>query len=300
MFLVAAALATAAIWTATPRAQPASAPLRVQLAAPSPTPIDGRLLVIFAKDGSREPRFQVSGGPEGQQIFGIDVEDWTGTPIAVGAAADGFPLARLTEVPAGTYTVQALLHAYETFKRADGFTVKMPMDRGEGQQWAQAPGNRYSTPLQIKWNPADPNLTLTLDKTIPPIPPPVDSKYIKHERIESALLTKFWGRPMHLGANVLLPEGWDAHPQARYPLFIYHGHFPYTFEGFRPEPPDPGLKPDFAARFNLAGYNRIQQQYAHQFYKDWTGPGFPRAIVIEIQHATPFYDDSYAVNSANA
>ena len=27
---------------------------------------------------------------------------------------------------------------------------------------------------------------------------------------------------MHLGANVLLPEGWDTHPDARYPLFINH------------------------------------------------------------------------------
>ena len=104
---------------------------------------------------------------------------------------------------------------------------------------------------------------------------------------------------MHLGANVLLPEGWDTHPDARYPLFINHGHFPYTFGGFREEPPDPNLKPDFSARFNLAGYNRIQQELAHDFYKTWTGPGFPRAIVIEIQHANPFYDDSYAVNSQN-
>jgi hypothetical protein len=55
----------------------------------------------------------------------------------------GFPLDSINDIPAGTYTVQALLHRYETFKRGDGHTVKMPMDRGEGQQWAQAPGNLY-------------------------------------------------------------------------------------------------------------------------------------------------------------
>jgi hypothetical protein len=77
---------------------------------------------------------------------------------------------------------------------------------------------------------------------------------------------------MHLGANILLPEGFDTHPNARYPLVINHGHFPYTIEGFRETPPDPDLKPDFSPRFNLAGYNRIQQELAHQFYKDWTGP----------------------------
>ncbi|MGH7175833.1 MAG: hypothetical protein ACREJC_00505, partial [Tepidisphaeraceae bacterium] len=32
---------------------------------------------------------------------------------------------------------------------------------------------------------------------------------------------------------------------------------------------------------------------------DWITPGFPRVLLIEIQHPTPFYDDSYAVNSAN-
>jgi hypothetical protein len=177
----------------------------------------------------------------------------------------------------------------------------MPMDRGEGQQWAQAPGNLYSTPRRVSLDPRKGGtIALSLDQVIPPIAPPKDTKYIRHERIQSALLTKFWGRPMHLGANVLLPEGWDTHPAARYPLFVYHGHFPYTFAGFREEPHDPNLKPDFAARFRLEGYNRIQQQYAHQFYKDWTGPTFPRAIVIEIQHPTPFYDDSYAVNSANS
>jgi hypothetical protein len=301
MLLMAGGLAAAATWADGPRAEVQVGPpqVRVQLPAPSPAPLDGRLLVIFAKDGTRgEPRHQVSDGPAGQQIFGMDVENWTGAPIALDASVDGFPLARIADVPAGTYTVQALFHKYETFKRADGFTVKMPMDRGEGQQWAQAPGNLYSTPIEVRWNGG--GLGISLDKTIPPIAPPADTKYIKHERIQSALLTKFWGRPMHIGANVLLPEGWDTHPQARYPLFIYHGHFPYTFTGFRPEPPDPNLKPDFAARFNLAGYNRIQQQYAHQFYKEWTGPGFPRALVIEIQHPTPFYDDSYAVNSANA
>jgi hypothetical protein len=174
------------------------------------------------------------------------------------------------------------------------------MDRGEGQQWARAPGNLYSTPQTIALDgKSGGTVRLTLDQVIPPIPPPTDTKYVRHERIQSERLTKFWGRPMHLGANVLLPEGWDTHPDARYPLFIYHGHFPYTFTNWRETPPDPALKPDFSARFNWPGYNRTQQEYGWQFFREWTSPGFPRAIVIEIQHANPFYDDSYAVNSAN-
>ena len=154
MFLLACGLASTAAWMNELHGQPAALQVRVQLSSPSPTPLDGRLLVMLARDGSREPRFQISDGPSGQQIFGIDVENWTGaTPLVVDATAIGFPLEHLTDVPAGTYTAQALLHKYETFTRADGFTVKLPMDRGEGQQWAQAPGNLYSTPVEVRVDP---------------------------------------------------------------------------------------------------------------------------------------------------
>ena len=300
--VVAMGLALLAVAADVPTAQ--GGPFRFSVTLP-PTlsaAVDGRVLLIVSRIEGAEPRAQVTDGPTGQPVFGIDVENWTGNrPAVIDGAALGFPLDSINDIPAGSYTVQALLHRYETFKRSDGHTVKMPMDRGEGQQWAQAPGNIYSSPKRVMFDPRKGGtIDIPLDQVIAPIAPPADTKYIKHERIQSALLTKFWGRPMHLGANVLLPEGWDTHPDARYPLFIYHGHFPYTFTGFREEPPDPTLKPDFSARFRLEGYNRIQEQYAHQFYKDWTGANFPRAIVIEIQHPTPFYDDSYAVNSANS
>ena len=104
---------------------------------------------------------------------------------------------------------------------------------------------------------------------------------------------------MHLGACVLLPHGFDEHPEARYPLIVNHGHFPYTFGGFRETPPDQDLKPTYSSRFRLDGYNRIQQQEAHGFFKRWTGPDMPRFVIIKVQHANPYYDDSYAVNSQN-
>jgi Putative esterase len=132
-----------------------------------------------------------------------------------------------------------------------------------------------------------------------PIAAPKDSKYIKHISIQSKLLTEFWGRPMYLGAHVLLPEGFDEHPTVKYPLAIFHGHFPDDFGGFRTTPPDAGLIPDTNTRFHITGYNITQQQEAYNFYKQWTGPAFPRVLAIEIQHANPYYDDSYAVNSAN-
>jgi hypothetical protein len=142
-------------------------------------------------------------------------------------------------------------------------------------------------------------LRIELEKAIPPIPPPKDTKYVRHVRIESERLTKFWGRPMALGAVVLLPHGFDEHKEARYPLAVFHGHFPQTFDDFREEPPDPDLPCEYSERFRLDCYNRIQQEQAHQLFRDWTAPGFPRFIVIQVQHANPYYDDSYAVNSEN-
>jgi hypothetical protein len=262
-------------------------------------PIDGRLLLLISTSTEGEPRFQINEDLNTQQVFGVDVDGWKpGEAKMMDQGAYGYPRRSLADVPAGEYTVQALLHRYETFKRADGHTVKLPMDRGEGQQWNSAPGNLYSTPKRMRIDAHTP-ISIALDKVIPPIEPPRDTKYIKHIKIQSERLTKFWGRPMHLGAHVLLPEGFDAHPEARYPLVIFHGHFPANFGGFREQPPDPNLKPDYNQRFKISGYNRIVQEHAHQFYKEWTGPNFPRFIIIEIQHANPYYDDSYAVNSAN-
>jgi len=264
-------------------------------------PIDGRVLLLVSTDESKEPRFQINEDLNTQQVFGIDVNGLKpGQEVMVDASAFGYPLRSLSDLKPGNYWVQALLHRYETFKRADGHTVKLPMDRGEGQQWNSAPGNLYSVPQKLAVHADDGrNIKITLDKVIPPIELPKDTKYIRHVKLQSKLLSRFWGRPMYLGANVLLPEGFDSHPNAHYPLVIFHGHFPADFGGFRETPPDPNLKPDYSERFHLAGYNKIQQEYAYKFYKDWIGPNFPRMIIIEIQHANPYYDDSYAVNSAN-
>ena len=270
-------------------------------AASSKEALDGRMLLLISKNNSREPRFQINEDLTTQQVFGVTVDGLTpGAETIIDATAFGYPLKSLSELKPGDYWVQGLLHRYETFKRSDGHTVKLPMDRGEGQQWNRAPGNLYSTPQKISITANDARtIKVVLDKVVPPIEPPKDTKYIRHVKMESKLLSKFWGRPMHLGANVLLPEGFDTHPNARYPLVIFHGHFPATFGGFRETPPEPNLKPEYSERFKLEGYNRIVQEEAHKFYKEWIGPNFPRMIIIEIQHANPYYDDSYAVNSAN-
>lgn len=263
--------------------------------------LDGRLLLLISTDDSAEPRFQISDDQGTQQVFGLDVSEWQpGSEAVFTQEMFGYPVQSLSELPAGEYFVQALLQKYETFRRADGHVVQLPMDQGEGRQWNLAPGNLYSQPRKVRFDPAKAgNIRIELDQVIPPIEPPKDTEYVKHIRIRSSLLSEFWGRDMYLGAHVLLPQGWAEHPDVKYPLAIFHGHFNYDLGGWRTTPPDTTQPCEYNERFQVDCYNRIVQQEAYDFYKMWTGPNFPRVIVIDIQHANPYYDDSYAVNSAN-
>jgi hypothetical protein len=104
---------------------------------------------------------------------------------------------------------------------------------------------------------------------------------------------------MYLSAVVMVPQGFDEHPNAHYPLIVFEDHFEPEFFDFRETPPDPNLKPDYSERFHLKGYNRIMQEESYKNYLDWIKPNRPRFLIVKINHANPYYDDSYAVNSAN-
>jgi len=262
--------------------------------------IQGRVLLFLSNNNLDEPRFQTNDKSSTAFVFGVDLISKNYSKTIIDSKSFGYPVKSLDQIPPGEYFVQALLHKYETFNLKTGHTVHLPMDRGEGQRWHSAPGNYYSRVKKIVLDPKKrKSIKITLDQLIPNIIPPTDTKYVKHIKMKSKLLSEFWGRPMYLGAHVLLPEGFDDHLEARYPLMIFHGHFPKDFGGFRTSAPDPDLEPDYSERFQLEGYNRIVQEHEYQFYKEWTSNDFPRVVAIEIQHANPYYDDSYAVNSAN-
>ncbi len=267
----------------------------------SGTPLDGRLIVLLTADSTGQPKDQFGYGLSTSAGFAIDVEGWKpGETRLVDGTAFGFPVRSLKDFPAGRYRVQGVINRYETFTRSDGKVLKLPPDQGEGQHWNIKPGNLFSAPTWMTVDPAKNEvIRLSLDQVIPPIAAFKETEYVKHVRIRSERLSKFWGRDMYLAAFVTLPWGFNDHPGARYPLVINHGHFSTTPDNWRETPPDPNLKPDYSARFSLSGYNRIQQEQSYQLYKDWTGPGFPRVLLVQIQHATPYYDDSYAVNSAS-
>jgi hypothetical protein len=272
-------------------------------AARSGAPLDGRVILLVSGDLTREPRTHVEPDEPlaSPYIFGLNVDGLAPErAVILDDNAFGWPASRLSSIPAGDYLVQAVLNRYETFHMPDGRILKLPPDQGEGQQWAHKPGNLYSTPVRLHIDPAHPVRTaLVLDQEIAMIPQKADTEFVRHIRIRSELLSRFWGRDVFIGAHVLVPRGFDTHPQARYPLMVFHGHYPDDISEFRTAPPDPDLKPDYSERFHLAGYNRIQQQEAYAFYQKWISAGFPRFLVIEIEHANPYFDDSYAVNSAN-
>lgn len=261
----------------------------------------GRLILMFSNHAEKEPRFEIVDGPGTQVAFGKNLEDWKPwKPIEFNGGEIGYPIDSMKWLRSGTYYVQVLLHRYETFNLSTGHTVHLPMDRGEGQQWNLAPGNLYSKPVAIKVDVRKRvRHRLVLTEKIPPVKPPADTEWVRHVRIRSALLSKFWGRDIYLSAHVLLPRDWGIRTDVRYPLAIYHGHFPSDFGGFRTQPPDTTIPCVYSDRFKLDCYNRMEQQEAFDFYKVWSGPDFPRVLAIEIQHPTPYYDDSYAVNSAS-
>jgi hypothetical protein len=272
-------------------------------AARSAAALDGRVILLLSRDLTREPRSHVE--PDEPlavpYVFGLNVEHMApDQAVVLGDNAFGWPARKLSQLPSGDYLVQAVLNRYEAFHLADGRNLLLPPDKGEGQQWALKPGNLYSTAVRLHVDPLHPMKTsLLLDQEIPALAAATDTEFTRHIRIRSELLSRFWGRDVFIGAHVLVPKGFDTHPDAHYPVMVFHGHFPAGISNFRTTPPDPDLKPDYSERFHLAGYNRIQQQEAYAFYQKWSAADFPRFLVIEIEHANPYYDDSYAVNSAN-
>ena len=186
-------------------------------------PIDGRLILMVSRE--QEPMRHVGfmDALQGTMMAGVDVDALApGETIIVTGEAVGFPLATLGELPQGAYYVQAVLNRYETFNLSTGHTVKLPPgDQGDGQSWRKAPGNFFCEPVQVELGHGA-SLSLCLDQVMPPIDPPKDTEYIKHVTIVSKRLTEFWGREIKLGAHVLLPEGFVQHPDARYPLALFH------------------------------------------------------------------------------
>ena len=142
-------------------------------------------------------------------------------------------------------------------------------------------------------------MRIELEKAIPPIPPPKDTKYVRHVRIQSDGSRGSGAGPCTSARSCCCPTASTSTRRRATRSRSSTATSRRRSTDFREEPPDPSLPCEYSERFRLDCYNRIQQEQAHQLYQDWTSPGFPRFLVVQIQHANPYYDDSYAVNSEN-
>ncbi len=288
-------ISTATVAAAAPAGNPE---LKFEISFPASVhskPITGRVYVMVSDEQNPEPRFQVGSWGSHPPFFGMDVHQLKpGQPALIAGSTLGYPTRSLRNLPTGDYYVQAMVNIYTEFHRADGHTIWAHMDQWEGQQFNRSPGNLYSQVQRVHLDPAEGfDVKLSLTQVIPPVKVPADTVWIKHLKIQSELLSRFWGRPIYMGAVVLLPRGYASHPDSYYPVIYKQGHF--------------GLEPPF--RFSttdedvsgqwldlMRSYN---METGYQFYKAWDSGSFPRMIAVTFQHPTPYFDDSYAVNSAN-
>lgn len=255
----------------------------------SETAITGRLIVIAADTDTVEPRHAI--GMYGAPMFGIDVEGIKpGGTMIVGPGTNGYPV-DLRELPEGEYNVQAVLIRYTEVHRADGHTIWVPITKRRVFS-LMLPGNLYSRTSKVRIDPESAEaVELTLTETVGPAPEREETAWIKHVRIESEILSDFWGVPMYLGASVLLPRGFDEHPEARYPAayVLGHGDAPFGFDT------DPASDTE-SARARAADANLTT---GYRFAEEWMADGFPRMVAITFEHPSPYFVESYALNSAN-
>jgi len=162
-------------------------------------PFTGRVYVMLLR---AEPRTVPNGlnwfSPE--PTFAKDVKNWKpGAELTLDATA--ISVTPMAEVKAGKYFAQAVLDR----------------DLG-GISFAASPGNVYSKPLTIDFDPkAIKAVALTLDQVaVEPVFKETDA--VKLVDIESKLLTKFHGTPMRMKAGVILPPSFAKNPDRKYPV----------------------------------------------------------------------------------
>jgi hypothetical protein len=255
------------------------------------TALTGRLVVVVSKLAEPEPRMLIA--PQGAAMFAIDLDQLrAGQPAVVDAKSSlGYPVP-LAALPPGDYYVQAIVNVYEPVKRAaDGKTIWVHINDGTQEVMQIAAGNVYSDvqKITVGRSGAGPTVKLRINKTITARPRPRDTEWVKRVRIQSQKLTAFWGRPIYVHATVLLPKGYNEHPNVKYPTAYTFGHsVPFN------------LNPDSTRVRNIGQINPTTGvETGFDFYKSWISDGFPRFIAVSFEQATPFFLDSYSVNSVS-
>jgi S-formylglutathione hydrolase FrmB len=202
-------------------------------------PVSGRLL-LFISPSSPNGKSPESIDMQMMEITSVTIAAKEvpslvpGVPVDLDADDIVFP-APLSQAPAGSYQVQAVLdvhHSYNYDGRSAGDIVSVPATINIPYSDASAP-------------------TLTLTQILPEPPDPLAqnpevSSAIKPIDVVSPSLTGFWGREIHMRGWVLLPPGYGAHPNDRYPTVYFTHGFGGTLSALR-------------ARYGPMLYGRMKQ-----------------------------------------
>ena len=207
-------------------AQPSATPsshtfFHVSLDRSFSAPQSGRLLLFIAPptgDGAAVDINMMS--PESVYVAAKEV-----TRIASGETidldADDLVFPRpLSQAAKGKYRVQAVLDLHHSYNY-DG----------------RAPGDLLSTPISITL-PLTAAPSLTLAQVMPEPPDPLAQQLdvaaaLKPLDFVSPVLTRFWGREIHMRGWVLLPPGYEGHPTETYPTVYFTHGFGGTLQGLR-------------------------------------------------------------------
>jgi putative esterase len=259
-------------------------------------PLTGRVYVFVSTKSDEEPRLGDRGESDCVPFYGVDVTALAaGTPAMIDGTTLGYPVASLNEIPPGDYYVQAVVSVYTEFHRADGRTLWLHDDQWEGQQFNISPANLVSEVQHVHLDAKRGyTIRLALARALPPVQVPPDTKWVRRIKIQSKMLSAWWGRPIYLGATVLLPHDYDRDTTRRFSVVYEQGHFSLRAPF--------GFSTDSAsetAEQKAAREARSMREPGFEFYRAWRADDFPQMVAVTFQHPTPYFDDSYAVNSVN-
>lgn len=197
--------------------------IRVTLPSDAKAPLSGRLLV-FAEPlgGARIADIKaVDAGflPRGTAIAAQELLSATpGSTVVLDADLNAFPA--FSKLPPGQYAVQALLdvhHHYAYGGREPGDLV------GPVSEMALPAGGELALTTTLP-EPADtwaPAAAESADQRAQIAATRADTREID---FVSPVLSRFWGRPIHLRGWVVTPPGYADHPRQSYPtVYFTHG-----------------------------------------------------------------------------
>ncbi|KAI1264314.1 Alpha/Beta hydrolase protein [Xylariaceae sp. FL1019] len=270
-------------------------------------PVDGRIVLIFAPNGT-DPLDDTDVTSSPNYMFGMNAYGFTADEAIVMSGGStngtlkgvwGWPVVNMDAVPAGQYSVQAFLNPYDKAERSDGSVVFLKFPCGDGAPYIDGVGSLQTPVVDVEVTGEPQTFSLTFD-SVSPVPELAgneaggcsqgnyeDTELLKYVKIRSEKLSTFWGRDMYVGANVLLPAGYDTtDKKTQYPVLYAQNHWTGSDDSY-------GYTTNDA--FTAAWDNGIINGSSAAL----NGKPTPKLIIVTFRHEAPYYDDSYAVNTAN-